>query len=75
MFLNIHQSSPVIYESNAILKSRIMEIKKQFNSVADEDLRLKEHDSQDSIELIQATSISPLKVAYYRRFVTLRIEN
>ena len=69
------QTDRLAHESNSILKSRITEIKRQFSKAADEDLRLKEQDNNDSIELIQATSNSPYKVAYYRRFVTLRIEN
>ena len=69
------QTERLAYESNSILKSRITEIKRQFSKAAEDDLRLKEQDNNDSIELIQATSNSPYKVAYYRRFVTLRIEN
>ena len=69
------QTERLAHESNSILKSRITEIKRQFSKAAEDDLRLKEQDNNDSIELIQATSHSPYKVAYYRRFVTLRIEN
>jgi len=69
------QTDKLAHESNTILKNKITEIKRQFSEATDIDLKLKEHDNNDSIELIQATSVSPLKVAYYRRFVTLRIEN
>ncbi len=69
------QTDRLAHESNSVLKKRITEIKNQFSKAADEALVLKEQENQDSIELIQATSNSPYKVAYYRRFVTLKIEN
>ena len=69
------QTQSLTEESISLLKDRISEIKKRFMEKTGDSLSLKEQDNNDSIELIQATSISPRKVAYYKRFVTLRIEN
>ena len=69
------QTQRLTEESIALLKERVSEIKKRFSEVTGDSLSLKEKSNNDSIELIQATSISPRKVAYYRRFVTLKIEN
>jgi len=69
------QTGRLTEESLALLKERITKIKKLFNEITGDSLKLKERTNNDSIELIQATSNSPRKIAYYRRFVTLKIEN
>ena len=69
------QTDKLAYESSQILKKKVSNIKKLFSESSDDPLSLKEEGATDDVELIQATSISPLKVGYYRRKVRFRIEN
>ena len=60
-------------ESIQRLSNRVSEIKKQFKEITGEGLKLEEVSNRDNIELISATSNSPRKIAYYRRFADLKL--
>jgi len=62
-------------ESQQLLNKKIAEVKSSFRESTDSTLRLSEILNRDSVELIQATVLSPRKVAYYRRVVEFTIEN
>jgi len=69
------QTRQLAEESIELLKSRVSEVKKQFKDLTGNTLKLKEQLNRDSVELIQASSVNPRKVAYYRRFVEFIVEN
>ncbi|MAE82114.1 MAG: hypothetical protein CMB80_05220 [Flammeovirgaceae bacterium] len=61
-------------ESMQRLKSVINGLKKDCNEQTGDLLKLKEISNNDNIELIQASSNSPRKIAYYRRFLDLQAD-
>ena len=61
-------------ESVKIISEYIKELKKEFKKTAGRSLKSKETDSRDSIEVITASSFSPKRTAYYRRFTTFKVE-
>ena len=61
-------------ESMQRLKNVISELKKSCNEQTGDALKLKEISNNDNIELIQASSNSPRKIAYYRRFLDLQAD-
>ena len=60
-------------ESMQRVKGHVSNIKKQFKEMTGEPLKLKEVSNRDELELISATSNSPRKIAYYRRFVSFQV--
>lgn len=58
-------------ESVARLSAGIAELKKEFKDITGETLKLKEHKSTDSLELV--SGLAQRKVAYYRRTHILEI--
>ena len=60
-------------ESMVRLNDKIADIKKQFKEQTGESLKVTELSNRDVLEMIQATTLSPRKVAYYRRFADLEI--
>lgn len=59
--------------SNEIFTSALKEIKSHFKEVTGRALKVKELNRNDDVELIQATSNSPRKIAYYRALIRLRV--
>ena len=60
-------------ESMVRLNDKVANVKKQFKDMTGETLKVTELSNRDDVEMIQATSLSPRKVAYYRRFADLEI--
>jgi len=60
-------------ESMIRLNDKVADIKKQFKDMTGETLKVTELSNKDDLEMIQATTLSPRKVAYYRRFADLEI--
>tara|TARA_R110002060_G_scaffold25137_5_gene34282 strand:+ start:5840 stop:6226 length:387 start_codon:yes stop_codon:yes gene_type:complete len=67
------QMDTISHESISRMKNKISEIKKAFRDATGESLKLKEISNRDDLELIQATSNSPRKIACYRRFIDLQV--
>jgi len=59
--------------SNDIFTDGVKKIKADFKDAADRTLKVSELSRNDTIEMVQATSNSPRKVAYYRAFLTLQV--
>jgi hypothetical protein len=59
--------------SNDIFSDGVKKIKSDFKDAIGRALKTSELSRDDSVELIQATSNSPRKVAYYRAFLTLQV--
>ena len=64
----------LIDESIQRLTNEVTKLKSEFKDMTGDTLKLNEVSNKDNVELIQATSNSPRKIAYYRRFVSLRID-
>jgi len=54
-------------ESVKLIKEYIKNIKKEFKNDVSRSLKLKELDTDDSVEMITTSPYTPRKVAYYRR--------
>jgi len=65
----------LVDESNKVLQSKISEIKDAFKSKTGNNLELSEISNRDNIEMVSTSSETPRKVAYYRRFCRMQIEN
>jgi hypothetical protein len=61
-------------ESVSLIRDYIKLLKKEFKEYAGRALKVKELNSNDSVELITASPFTPRKTAYYRRFSNFRIE-
>ena len=61
-------------ESMQKLKGVLSALKKDFKDKAGVTLIAKEISNKDNLELIQATSNSPRKIAYYRRFIDIQVD-
>tara|TARA_R110002074_G_scaffold226348_5_gene397955 strand:- start:53 stop:427 length:375 start_codon:yes stop_codon:yes gene_type:complete len=61
-------------EAQSRLDEYLKSIKSDFKEIADRALKTKDIASGDNVELIQSTSNSPRKVAYYRLNHTLAVE-
>jgi len=64
----------LIDESMQRLDNEVGRLKNEFKEITGDTLKLKEISNKDNVELIQATTNSPRKIAYYRRFVDLGID-
>jgi hypothetical protein len=69
------QTDKLAFESSDVLNKKVSNIKKLFKEASEDSLSLKEISASDDVELIQGSSVSPVKVAYYRRKAVFRIEN
>ena len=56
-----------------LMKEFIANLKKDFKEKSEETLKVEDKGGDDNIEIIQATSNSPRKIAYYRYNQTLEI--
>lgn len=61
-------------ESNKIIKSIISNLRSFLNKKIDKNVKIKEENTNDSLELIQSTVNSPRKVYYYRVNCNLSIK-
>ena len=68
------QVNLVAEESIARLKNKLTNLKKDFRDITDSTLKINELSSRDDLELVQATSNSPRKIACYRRFVDVQVD-
>lgn len=59
--------------ANDIFTDALKKVKAEFKDVTGKALTLKEISRDDDVELIQATSNSPRKIAYYRCLLRLEI--
>jgi len=59
--------------ANAIFTDALKKVKADFKDVTGRALTVKEISRDDDIELIQATSVSPRKVAYFRCQLRLQV--
>ena len=64
----------LVDESMQRLTNEIKRMKSEFKESAGVALQVKEMSNADNVELIQATSNSPRKIAYYRRFMNLQVD-
>jgi len=53
-------------QATSLVKSFVSDLKKKYKESADDILKVKEIRNDDNIEIIQSTSNSPRKIAYYR---------
>jgi len=60
-------------EAHARLLEFVTKLKKDFKEVSGNSLKMKDAIMTDNVELIQSTSNSPRKVAYYRMNHTLKM--
>lgn len=66
----------VIRESErsiALLNDTVKKVKERFKEISGETLKLTEQSSNDSVELISTSTLTPRKVAYYRRIVDFEV--
>ena len=68
------QSRSFEEESVNIIKEYLKQIKKEFKNLPGRALKVKEIDTNDSLEIISMAVHSPKKTAYYRRFTTFEVE-
>lgn len=61
-------------ESIQVLSNTVSNLKKRFKEEAGSSLKVEELSNKSDLELIQATSNSPRKIAYYRRYVDVRVD-
>tara|TARA_Y100000310_G_scaffold114582_1_gene113059 strand:- start:2624 stop:3010 length:387 start_codon:yes stop_codon:yes gene_type:complete len=61
-------------ESIQVLKTYIKELKKNFKNDAGRSLKTKEVNNTDSLELITASPFTPKRTAYYRRFISYKVD-
>ena len=59
-------------QARQLIKDRIQRLKKDFKEATDSSLSFDDKGESDGVELIQSTSNSPRKVAYYRYSQTIK---
>lgn len=67
------QTDRISHESIEVITKCVADMKKQFKEATGKVLKVKEVSNNDSLEVIAATNLSPRRVAYYRRQVTLQV--
>jgi hypothetical protein len=67
------QTERISYESIQLLTKCVADLKSQFKDMTGNSIKLKEIANNDSFEVIVANNLSPRRVAYYRRQVTLQV--
>ena len=68
-----NQVENIDYESIDIIKKCVADTKAKFKNEMGKALSLKEISSTNTLEVISATNLSPLRSAYYRRQVVLKV--
>jgi len=63
----------VAEEANERIAGLISDCKKQYKDISGEALTVKEESQRDNVELVQASSVNPRRVALYRKFVDFSI--
>jgi len=63
----------VALEANERVKARLDSLKKEYKDIMGEALTLKEISNNDKVDLVQASSVNPRRVAMFRKFVDLEI--
>ena len=61
-------------EALKLLKKHLAEVKKEFKALSGRSLKAKELNSTDSVELITTSPYTPRKTAYYRMFISYKVE-
>jgi len=61
-------------ESNQATNNKMKQVKKEFKEAAGRSLKVKQTNSDDSIEVINASPHTPRKTAYYRRKTIFEVE-
>lgn len=61
-------------QARQLMKEKVKKLKDDYKEHTDSTLKYSDKGEQDNIELIQSTSNSPRKVAYYRYSQTLDID-
>ncbi len=59
-------------QARQLIKDKIQRLKKDFKEETDSSLKFDDKGESDGVELIQSTSNSPRKVAYYRYSQTIK---
>jgi hypothetical protein len=67
------QVDRINHESIDIITKCVADTKAKFKEATGKSLKLNEISNTDSLEVIAATNLSPRRVAYYRRQVTLQV--
>ena len=67
------QVDRIKHESIEIITKCVADTRVKFKEATGRALKLKESSNTDSLEVIAATNLSPRRVAYYRRQVTLQV--
>jgi hypothetical protein len=67
------QTDRISDESIQLLTKCVADLKSQFKEMTGKSIKLKEVSNTDSLEVIVANNLSPRRVAYYRRRVTLQV--
>ena len=62
-------------QARQLIKDTVDKLKKDFKEVTETTLKYDDKGERDNIELIQSTSNSPRKVAYYRYSQTLEFKD
>lgn len=68
------QMPRLVDESNARIKDLVTSTKKEFNASTGDSLKLKELYNTDAVDLVQASSNNPRRVAYYKRTAVFQVE-
>ena len=61
-------------ESIQVLSNTVSNLKKDFKEATGSTLKIEELSNKSDLELIQATTNSPRKIAYYRRYADLSVD-
>ena len=64
----------LVDESMQRLSNEITRVKSEFKDATGDVLKIDEVSNKDNVELIQATTNSPRKIAYYRRFIDVKVD-
>ena len=67
------QVERIKHESIDIITKCVADTRTKFKEATGRALKVKESSNTDSLEVIAATNLSPRRVAYYRRQVTLQV--
>ena len=67
------QTDRISDDSIQLLTKCVSDLKSQFKDMTGKAIKLKEVANNDSLEVIVANNMSPRRVAYYRRQVTLQV--
>lgn len=57
-----------------LISDTIQKLKKRYKEIAGKSIKLTELKTHDGFEIVSASSTSPRKIAYYRRYTTLEVK-